>query len=129
MPRIRGRAASPTGTSRIAASTCSSGLVISVGRYAVTPVSSSASPARAVAGCVRVEEVDAAEAVHLQVDEARDGEAAAAFPAEPERGDPAVRDLDVARDEHPVDERCFDSQPSRHRTSLEVVPRRWSIPV
>ena len=122
MPRIRGRAASSTGTSRIAASTCSSGLVISVGRYAVTPVSSSASPGAAVAGGVCIEEVDAAEAVHLQVDEARYREPAAALPAEAERRDPAVLDLDVARDEHSVDERCFDSQPSRHRTSLEVVP-------
>ena len=121
MPRIRGRAASSTGTSRIAASTCSSGLVISVGRYAVTPVSSSASPARRYAGGVGVEEVDAAEAVHLQVDEARDRKAAAAFPAEPERGDAAVCDLDVTRDEHPVDQRRFDSQPLRHRASLEVV--------
>ena len=75
-----------------------------------------------VSGCVRVEEVHTPEAVHLQIDEPRDGEAAAAFPAEPERGDPAVHDLDVPGDEHPVDQRCFDSQPSRHRTSLEVVP-------
>ena len=60
----------PHGTSRNAASSESIGAVISVGRYAVTPASSSASPAR-VAGDVGRGEVHPAEAVHLQVDEAR----------------------------------------------------------
>ncbi len=86
-------------------------------------------PSAAVRGGVCIEEVDAAEAVHLQVDEARYREPAAALAAEAEGRDAAVRDLDVARDEHSVDERCFDSQPSRHRTSLEAVPCIWSIPV
>ena len=51
--------------------------VISVGRYAVTPVSRSASPASAKPVCVRPEEVDPGEPVHLQVDEARRGDPAA----------------------------------------------------
>jgi len=77
----------------------------------------------AIGGGVRVEKVDAAEAVHLQIDEARNREPAAPLAAEPERRNAAVRDLDVARDEHAVDQCCFDSQPSRHRTSLKLVPR------
>ena len=71
------------GISASAATSVSSGAVMSVGRNAVTPVSSSASPARAVAVAVRLEEVDAAEAVHLQVDEAGRGDAASVAPLRP----------------------------------------------
>ena len=49
----------------------------------MTPVSSSASPAPPVAVGVGLEEVDAAEAVHLQVDEAGHGDPAAVRPASP----------------------------------------------
>ena len=65
-----------------------------------------------VAVGVGVEEVDAAEAVDLEVDEARHGEAAPVRPGKAAADDPAVLDLDVAADELPVDER-----PPRRRVS------------
>src|SRR5262245_48461950 len=49
-----------------------------------------------VAGGVRVEEVDAAEAVYLEIDEPRRGDAPAVPAREPDRRDPAVGDLDVS---------------------------------
>ena len=59
---------------------------------------------------IRAEEVDAREAVHLQVDEARDRDAAAAA-LEADRDDDAVLDLDVARLEPAVDEARLHAQP------------------
>src|SRR5439155_4071515 len=70
---------------------------------------------------VCIEEVDAAEAVDLEVDEAGDGEAAPVGRGDSDGGDPAVDDFDVAGEEHAVDERRLDSEPLAHRASLEVV--------
>src|SRR5439155_13510563 len=63
-----------------------------------------------VVGRGRVQEVDAAEAVHLEVDEARHRQPAPAT-AEAHVGDTAVDDLDVAPDELAADERGFDAEP------------------
>ena len=57
------------GTAWRALTSSSSRDVMNVGRYEVTPVSSSASPATAVVARVGGEKVDAAEPVHLEVDE------------------------------------------------------------
>ena len=77
-----------------------------------------------VAGCVGSREVDAIEAVHLQVDEARDRDAAAAA-RQPHGGDASVGDLKVACDERAVDHGCLDteSHPAKGRTSLDRVTR------
>src|SRR5206468_9347651 len=65
-----------------------------------------------VAVGVGAHEVDAAEAVDLQVDEAGDGDAAVAVAtAQPIGGDLAVDELDVAGDEVPADQRGFDAEP------------------
>ncbi len=69
-----------------------------------------------VAVGVGVEEIDATEAVHLQIDEARDGEPPADGAAEADGEDPPLADLDVAGNEGPVDVRGFDTQ--SHRASL-----------
>src|SRR4029079_5500525 len=60
---------------------------------------------------VGVEEVDSAEAVHLEVDEAGRGEAASIRREDSVGGDDPVLDLDVAGDEAAVDERRADSEP------------------
>ena len=75
----------------------------------------------AVAVGVGVEEVDAAEAVDLEVDEAGHGEAAPVRPGEPAADDPAVLDLDVAVDEPPVDEGRLDAEPHVGR-SRSIAP-------
>ena len=91
---------------------------------------SRAAPRRRVAVALRVrfEEVDAAEPVHLEVDEARARRCPRPFSdASPTRDDPAVDDLDVARDELAVDERCFDAEPhssSAIRTSPPAASSR-----
>src|SRR6478672_13405632 len=64
----------------------------------------------AIAGDIGVEEVDAAEAVHLEVDEARDGNPAPARRGEPDGGDEPVAHLDVAPDEEPVDQGGFHTE-------------------
>src|SRR4029453_8691037 len=64
-----------------------------------------------VAGGVGVEEVDTAEAVHLQVDEAGSGHPAAVAAGEAAPRDGAVRDLDVARQEGAVDDGRLDAEP------------------
>ena len=84
----------------------------------------------AVAGCVGAREVDAAEAVHLQVDEARDRDPAAAAAVHADRRDPSVRDLDVAAQEHAVDDRRLDAEPhasapSARRIEPPASPSRW----
>ena len=64
-----------------------------------------------VAGRVRVEEVDAAEAVHLEVDEAGRGDALAVGGREADASDLAVDDLDVPGHELAPDESRFDAEP------------------
>src|SRR5215210_4101622 len=64
-----------------------------------------------VAVGVRVEQVDAAEAVHLQVDEPRRGGPTSIRRREPEARDPTVDDLDVAGDQRSADNRRFDAEP------------------
>ena len=61
---------------------------------------------------VGVHEVDAGEAVDLEIDEAGCGDPAAG-PAEADTGDAVAVDLDVARDERAVDERRRDAEPHR----------------
>ena len=95
-------------TSASAATSSASGAVIKVGWNAVTPHSRSASPA--IRGVVGGREVDPAEAVDLQVDQARDRRAAATGPVHADRRDAAVRDLDVAAQQHAVDDRGLDAQ-------------------
>ena len=64
------------------------------------------------AGGVRGGEVDATEAVHVQVDETR--HCRPAPPAgDPDGGDPVVDDLDVPTHEQSVDDRRLDAQPQR----------------
>ena len=84
------------GTSRSAAIRSSSGAVISVGWIGGDAAVEQRVSGRPVAGCVRGGEVDAAEAVHLQVDEAGHRDPAAALRREADRDDAPVRDLDVA---------------------------------
>src|SRR5437763_595814 len=64
----------------------------------------------AIALRVRFEEVDAAEAVDLQVDEAGHGEAAAVRRRDSDARDAAVDDLDVSRKEPAADQRRFDAE-------------------
>ena len=60
----------------------------------------------------RRQEVDAAEPIDLDVDEAGRGDAAAADSvAQADLGDHAVLDRDVARNELAADERCADTEP------------------
>src|SRR5712691_5514897 len=62
----------------------------------------------AIAVGARIEEVDAAEAVHLHVEESRRGNSAAVPSAQAEGGDAPVDDLDLPRHEPAVDEGGFD---------------------
>jgi hypothetical protein len=64
----------------------------------------------AVAVGVGAGEVDAREAVHLQVDQSRDREPVPSC-GEAHPRDPAVDDLDVPRDVGAVDDRCLDIEP------------------
>ena len=73
----------------------------------------------AVVGAARVEEVDPAEAVHLQVDEPGDGEPPAGTRQADGGHDPGV-DLDVPRQEGAVDQCRCDAQ--SHRASLQAPP-------
>ena len=65
---------------------------------------------RRVCSRVRPREVDAAESVHVKVDEAgrRDP---AAVSGKSDGRDPPLRDLDVAANELPVDDRALDPEP------------------
>lgn len=63
-------------------------------------------------------EVDPAEAVHVEVDEARDRDPRAPPARNTDACDTAGVDLDVARHEHAVDHRRLDSQP--HRRSMKL---------
>ena len=66
---------------------------------------------RLVAGGVSGSEVDSAVAVHLQVDEAGCGDAAALLRWEADGEDASVHDLDVAAEQVAVDDRGLDAQP------------------
>jgi len=57
------------------------------------------------------EEVDAGEAVHLQIDEPRRSDPVPVAGAEPDSRDETVRHLDVTRNKGAVDERCPDAEP------------------
>ena len=76
------------------------------------------------------EEIDAAEAVHLQVDEARSGDSLAGMTVQAHRGDPSIRDLDVATDEVALDERALDAEPQRSSAAPVgmrfISPRRYA---
>ena len=72
---------------------------------------------------VGVEEVDAPEPVHLQIDEARHGDSAAVRRRQAGRGQASVVDLDVARNEHAFDQTGLDSEP---HGSLRL-PRIWTV--
>src|SRR5206468_883942 len=65
----------------------------------------------AIALGVRGEEVDAGEAVHLKIDEPGRSDARSVRRAQPDGSDMAVRELDVAGNETPVDQRCPDAEP------------------
>ena len=84
-------------------------------------------PGAAVSLGVRRREVDAGEAVDVQVDEPRDGDTAAGRAEEAYGGDAAVLDLDVAGHESPVDERRLDADPhdvTLRRGAAERLPQR-----
>jgi hypothetical protein len=74
----------------------------------------------AVTGRVGVHEVDAAEPVHLKIDEPRRRDAASVPARDSDPRVAAVEDLDVARDEPAVDERGFD--PELHPTASLTSP-------
>src|ERR671922_1213601 len=67
-----------------------------------------------------VEEIDSAEAVHLDVDESRGRDAVAVSTREPVAADLAVHDLDVAGDEEPLRQRGSDAEPHRAAASLTL---------
>jgi hypothetical protein len=69
-------------------------------------------------------EVDAGEPVGLQVDEARRGDERAARLADPERGDDAVLDLDVAGQQAPVDERGAHAEPHGEASGTRAAASR-----
>ena len=69
----------------------------------------------AIAVRVGGEEVNAREAVHLQVDEAGGRDTRSGSSVQPDGRDPSVHDLDVPGQKLPVDERCLDAQPPRMR--------------
>src|ERR671918_554725 len=77
-----------------------------------------------VAVGVGLEEVDAGEAVHLQVDESRNGDPPTVGRDEPVAGDPSVDKLDVASHEPAVDECGFDSEPHRSSALRMLWPAR-----
>ena len=68
----------------------------------------------------RGEEVDAPEAVHLQVDEAGHRDAATCAAGETDVDDDAVLDVDVASDELATDERGLDPEPHRPAPSATL---------
>lgn len=73
--------------------------------------------------CVRSQEVDARETVHLEIDESGCCDASSRPSAESESGDPATLDRDVARHQAPVDECRLDTQ-SLVVTRSQLVGRR-----
>src|SRR4029453_16660302 len=66
-----------------------------------------------VAVRVGVEEIDAAEAVDLEIDEPGCGDPTPVRARQTESHDPPVGDLDVARQQPALDERSFDPEPHR----------------
>ena len=85
-----------------------------------------------VAVSLRLQEVDSGEPVHLQVDEPRHGQPAPLPAWQADGDDPAVNDLDIAREALAVDERGFDAQSHFSSASLTTPPaaasfaRAWS---
>src|SRR5215475_1149870 len=77
-----------------------------------------AGPAKAVG--VGLEQIDAAEPVHLQIDEAGRGDSVPVRRREPIRGHDAVGDLDVTWDQPVADERSLYPEP--HRSALRMWP-------
>src|SRR5439155_216250 len=87
-----------------------------------TPRSNAAPASSAVAVGVRLQQVDAAEAVHLEVDEAGRRDAAAVRGRQAERRQRAVvGELDVAGDELAADDRGLDAEP-HGETALRMLP-------
>src|SRR5918994_5179650 len=68
-------------------------------------------------------EVDTRETVDLEVDEARHGDAAPVRRRQPEAADPAAEDLDVARNELPVDDGRFDAESHSPSSSAAAMLR------
>ena len=91
----------------------SAGAVISVGWYHSTPVRASSTFERQDLVGRRLEHVDPAKTVHLQVDEAGDRKPRA--PARQAHGnDSALIDLDITADERPVDDGGGDTKLHGH---------------
>src|SRR5207244_6863767 len=76
----------------------------------------------AIAVPARLEEVDAAEAVHLHVDEAGRRDAAAVRAVQPDGGDAAVVDVDVAANQPSAHECRLDAEPHPISASLTLPP-------
>ena len=83
------------------------------------PAAASALRDARVARLVGVCEIDAREAVDLEIDEPRDGDPAPR-PGEPDAVDPVVHDLDVAPQELAVDDRGPDAEPHRLLSDLKT---------
>ena len=82
----------------------------------------------AVALGIRRGEVDAAEAVDVEVDEAGDGDPAPIPPGQCNLGQGAVRERHVAGHEDALDDRGFDAEPHRpSRLRLTTPPAAWSL--
>src|SRR5262245_44306483 len=71
---------------------------------------------------VRRREVDPAEPVHLQIDEAGDGDPLARALAQGDIAHRAVQDRDVARDENALDDSGFHTEPHRTSTLCRTLP-------
>ena len=82
----------------------------SVGWYHSTPVRASSSPSVEDLVGGRLEDVDPAEAVHLEVDETRDRRGPSDPPGRPTATIAPVVDLDVAANERSVDDGGGDTQ-------------------
>ena len=70
-----------------------------------------------VAGGVRVEEIDASEAIHLKIDETGRGHTLAVGGRKPDAPDMAFDDLDVPRHELTPDQSCFDAESHESRAA------------
>ena len=88
------------------------------GRHAGLEQSLAGAP---VAPAIGGREVDAAEAVDVQVDEAGNRDSATG-PCEGHGGDMAVVDVDVTRDEDALDDRRFDAEPHGRSSAARTTP-------
>src|SRR5215203_4782732 len=73
-----------------------------------------------IAVAVRVQEVHSPETVDLDVDESRRRDSTPVSTCQSVAADAAVHDLEVARDEAPVDEGCLDAEP--HWAARRTLP-------